>query len=859
MQENNKVNYLSDYKPSDFSILDAKFDFSLHDSHTLVTSCLKIKKDNPDISEITLQGEGLELVGIALNGHYCENYKTTENSLTVRDVPNEFLLSTQVKIHPEKNTLLEGLYRSNNIFCTQCEAEGFRRITYFLDRPDVMSKYTVRIEANQAKYPVLLSNGNLIKQGELNNGRHFAVWEDPFRKPSYLFALVAGDLAHIEKNIKTQSGREVLLQIFTEKPFIGQADFALQSLEKALRWDEQTFDLEYDLNRYMVVAIGDFNMGAMENKGLNVFNSKFVLATPETAVDQDFLNIENIIGHEYFHNWTGNRVTCRDWFQLSLKEGLTVFRDGLFSADMTTKGIKRLEEIRTVREYQFIEDQGPMSHPVRPDSYIEINNFYTLTVYEKGSEVIRMMYNMMGEKLFKAGIKLYFERHDGQAVTVEDFAQAMTDASGIDLMGQFFLWYTQAGTPKLTVTTDYDEKSKTFKVNFKQSQAINTEIEKKPLMIPINYRLFNEAGESMSSERVFVLKEDSASMNFASLSTKPILSVLRHFSAPVELAFELSDIELATLVKFDDDLFVRFNSLQTLLKRYVLARLVNEDKPISALISVYQAILDCEQTPVAEKAELLKFPELSVFYDVSSPVQIDALATAVKSLQIELFKPLAEAFYHGIAKVSEYAEDDLSFAAMSERAFKNSQLQLLAKTEDDSVAELAYKRFSEAVTMNTKMSALTALNQFAGELRDNALNAFYEQFKNDPQVVDKWLSLEASLNSPSVIERIKTLSGHAAFSFTNPNKVRALYSAFCMRNPEQFHQADGAGYQLLSELVSKMDDINPSIAARLLSPLTQWRKFDEKRAELMREQLKQLLSKDNLSKDVYEIVSKSLV
>ncbi len=536
-----KTTYLADYKPSDFSIDQVYLDFSLFEDQTVVTTKIQFTKENKRVKHLRLVGENLQLVSVALDGQSYDNYEENDGVLTVRQVPESFTLSTQVIIKPQENTLLEGLYRSSNIFCTQCEAEGFRHITYFLDRPDVMTKYQVRIEADKEKYPVLLSNGNLQETGEVFGERHFAVWNDPFLKPSYLFALVAGDLAVAEKSIKTKSGNDLLLQVYTEKAFAHQADYALGAAERAVRWDEQTFGLEYDLERYMIVAISDFNMGAMENKGLNIFNTKYVLASTETATDKDFFHIENVIGHEYFHNWSGNRVTCRDWFQLSLKEGLTVFRDGLFSADMSTKGIKRLEEVRTVREHQFVEDQGPMSHPVRPDNYIEINNFYTLTVYEKGSEVIRMMYNLVGEANFKKGIDLYFARHDGQAVTVEDFAQAMSDASGFDFTGQFFRWYTQAGTPRVVASTEYDESTRIFRMHFSQHhKATAGQTEKDNLVIPLAYRLFDEQGNSMSSENVVVLDSDEKTIEFGSIKTRPVVSFLRNFSAPVLVDFKQS-------------------------------------------------------------------------------------------------------------------------------------------------------------------------------------------------------------------------------------------------------------------------------------------------------------------------------
>ncbi|MBS9777434.1 MAG: aminopeptidase N [Gammaproteobacteria bacterium] len=859
---NNKTQYLSNYKPSDFGITNIDLDFSLFDNQTIVTAKIHFNKTNKRVKHLQLVGEGLTLVNLAVDGKPHEAYVQTDTGLTVKNVPDNFILSTQVVIHPESNTLLEGLYRSSNIFCTQCEAEGFRRITYFLDRPDVMTTYRVRIEADKTRYPYLLSNGNFIESGDLPLNRHFSIWHDPFAKPSYLFALVAGDLAMVEKPYTTASGKEVLLQVFTEKEFIHQADYALGALERSMRWDEETFNLEYDLERYMIVAIGDFNMGAMENKGLNIFNTKYVLATPETATDRDFLNIENIIGHEYFHNWTGNRVTCRDWFQLSLKEGLTVFRDALFSADMTTKGVKRLEEVRTVREHQFTEDQGPMSHPVRPDNYIEINNFYTLTVYEKGGEVIRMMYNLLGERNFKKGIALYFERHDGQAVTVEDFAQAMSDASGKDLMGQFFRWYTQSGTPELNVVTEYDESSRTFKMHFEQQhKATAGQTEKDNLVIPIAYRLYDENGESMSSENVIVLDDATKTVEFGSIKTRPVVSLLRNFSAPVIVKHEQSTSDLHTLVRHDDDLFVRFDAIQLLLKRTVSDILDNDaqqnEQAINDIADTLTHIVN-DSSPMAEKSELLTLPELAVYFDLVETVDVDVLSSAVKQMEVALSKRLRPTLLTVVESPKEFKADDLCFSAIGERSFHNTCLGLMAIDYDEKIASIALQQFTEATVMTNEIAALQALNHASSDERTEALQKFYDKFANDPQVIDKWLALHASADFDETIETVKQLAQHESFSMTTPNKVRALFGTFCMRNLTQFHHVSGRGYTLLSEVIAELDNINPSTAARMVTPLTQWRRFDEKRQQLIQNELNALLQKKNISRDLYEIVSKSV-
>ncbi len=862
----NQTKYLADYKASDFSINSVKLDFALFDNQTIVTAKLDISKVNKTVNNLELNGENLQLLSVDIDGESFENYEVLDNKLIIKNTPDSFILSTQVIIHPEKNTLLEGLYKSSNIFCTQCEAEGFRRITYFLDRPDVMTKYSVRIEADENKYPKLLSNGNLVNKGSLGNGRHYANWDDPHLKPSYLFALVAGNLASVEKTIQTKSGNDVVLEVLTEPDFISQADYALGALERALRWDEQTFNLEYDLDKYMVVAIGDFNMGAMENKGLNVFNSKYVLATPKTATDKDFLNIENIIGHEYFHNWTGNRVTCRDWFQLSLKEGLTVFRDALFSADMTTKGIKRLEEVKTVREHQFIEDQGPMSHPVRPDNYIEINNFYTLTVYEKGSEVIRMIYNLIGEENFKKGIELYFKRHDGTAVTVEDFAQAMTDASGFDFMGQFFKWYTQSGTPKLSVETNYDKNSKIFKIQLNQTHKVTAnQLEKHNLVIPVTYKLFDKNGKSISKEEVLIVDESTKTIEIKDITQKPVLSILRNFSAPVIVEFEQSDKDLHTLVRYDDDLFIRFNAMQILLKRCVRLALNNDEKvnklvdeKVNEIVDTYKYILNSPDD-LSEKSEILSLPSLSVFFETMDLVDVTKLAKIVNQIKQKIAISLTDNLIKVIDKKAKYNDLDLSFLAISERKYKNTCLAILAKTKLENVKNIAKQIYNNSNTMTNKLSALAVLNTYKSDDRKNALLSFYNEFKTDPQVMDKWFAIQASANFDSTFDEINKLAEHKLFSLTNPNKVRSLFGTFCMGNLEQFHNKSGKGYKLLANLVAKLDKINPSIAARMVTPLTQWKRFDNNSQKLMKSELQQLLENTEISKDLYEVVSKSVV
>lgn len=870
-----KVTYLKDYKPSDFAVKSVYLDFSLFNNQTIVSAKIEFQKTNKRVKNLHLSGEDLTLLNIAIDGEVTDNYELIEGGLIVKQVPADFTLSTQVLIHPETNTLLEGLYRSSNIFCTQCEAEGFRRITYFLDRPDVMTVYTVRLEADKSSYPVLLSNGNLIEAGDCEHNRHYAIWHDPFPKPSYLFALVAGQLLVKEKYVKTSSKREVMLQVFTEPAFYHQADYALEALHRAMVWDEKTFKLEYDLDRYMIVAIGDFNMGAMENKGLNIFNAKYVLATPETATDQDFLNIENIIGHEYFHNWSGNRVTCRDWFQLSLKEGLTVFRDALFSADMTTKGIKRLEEVRTMRDHQFVEDAGPMSHPVRPDNYIEINNFYTLTVYEKGAEIIRMMYNLVGETQFKRALALYFQRHDGQAVTIEDFAKAMTDATGYNFLGQFFNWYTQAGTPTVHVRSEYDAAGRVFKIHLRQSYPENVNLpanqvtEKAPVVIPIAYRLFDKAGNSLSGENVVVLSEKERTVVFGSLNKEPVVSFLRNFSAPVRVDFPQSDGDLLILLRHDDDLFVRFNALESLLNQAIKAAYHDDTARVDYLIEEIAgglAHLLKSNTPVAEKAELLHLPDVAVFFELFQAIDVPRLARCVNQIYAGIVLRLYPELLAGATTEMQYASDDLSFAAMSERRLKNACLLLLGKgmkAVDDEDARAAFvmlakSHYDAAENMTDRMAALEALNAFASKAREDALADFYQRFAGDPQALDKWFMLNALFDDESTIHKVAQLAKSPDFSLTNPNRVRALYGVFCQKNVVQFHSSSGAGYELLGDLLLTLDAINPSIAARLATPLTRFRIFAPAQQEKMQRVLMRLLATEQLSKDLYEIVFKSL-
>ena len=850
----NAVRILADYQPSDFSISTINLTFELSDNATLVTNEMLVSKANTNNADLILNGENLALLSVSIDGEKLNKnqYQLTETFLTIPVSKSDFSLTIVTEINPVENTALEGLFKSGGAFCTQCEAEGFRRISYYLDRPDVMAKFTTKIIADKNNYPFLLSNGNKIDEGDLPNGKHFVTWQDPFLKPCYLFALVAGDFDLLTDTYKTSSGREVALEIFVDRGNLYKAHHAMTSLKKSMQWDEETFGLEYDLDIYMIVAVDFFNMGAMENKGLNVFNSKFVLADQKTATDTDYFNVEAVIAHEYFHNWTGNRVTCRDWFQLSLKEGLTVFRDQQFSADMHSAAVTRIQNVRVLRAHQFAEDAGPMSHPIRPEKVVEMNNFYTLTVYEKGAEVIRMIHTLLGKDNFRKGMDLYFERFDGMAVTCDDFVDAMADASGINLQ-QFKHWYSQSGTPELTVTESYNETSKEFSLTIKQ---INTpskvQPEKVDLHLPIKVELING---KQKEQHCLALTNKQQTWQFPGFKSKPIVAFLSDFSAPVKVDFKQSNDELETLMVEASDAFNRWDAGQSLLSGYILSLVDNPELVLPEnLITAFAKILASDSDPAlkAEQITLPSFDELIDKVDKTDPI---VLLDAIKQVKVFLAKglkaQLLEVYYAHHDK--SYCNDGLS---IGERALKNRCLSYL--TELSEYKDLIAKQYENSDNMTDTLAALSAsanveYNDFSKLMAD-----FEHQWYETPLVMDKWFTIQASFGGKSIFTHLETLQLHPLFTLKNPNRARSLIGAFAHQNPRYFHCASGRGYQFLTKQLIQLNEINPQVASRLITPLIQFERFDDKRQQLMKEQLSELAKLPNLSKDLQEKLDAAL-
>ncbi|WP_245795456.1 aminopeptidase N [Thioalkalivibrio denitrificans] len=825
---------------------------------------------------LVLYGQDLALLAIAVDGRALPRgaWRQEGEQLWIEGLPSPCELTVETEIRPSENTALEGLYVSGGNFCTQCEAEGFRRITWFPDRPDVMAQYTVRMEADKAAFPVLLSNGNLTEKGDLPEGRHYAVWHDPFPKPSYLFALVAGDLACQEDRFVTRSGREVALRIYVQHHNLDKCGHAMRSLKKAMRWDEDTFGREYDLDVYMIVAVDDFNMGAMENKGLNIFNSKYVLARPDTATDEDFVAIESVIAHEYFHNWSGNRVTCRDWFQLSLKEGLTVYRDQEFTADQSLRTVKRIDDVQRLRSLQFPEDAGPMAHPVRPQSYMEINNFYTMTVYEKGAEVVRMIRTLLGREGFRRGLDLYFERHDGQAVTTDDFVSAMEDASARDLT-QFRRWYDQAGTPVLDVSGEYDAEGRRCRLTVRQScPSTPGQKEKLPLHIPLAVALLDSRGREIplrlegekaasGGSRVLELTAPDHVFVFEDVYEAPVPSLLRDFSAPVTLRYPYTDEELAFLMASDTDEFNRWEAGQQYAVR-VLLRLVADvqaNRPLvmdEGFIAAAGRVLENRDLDPALVAEALGLPGESYLADQMKVVDVDAIHAARQFARQSLGRALGaqwQALYerHGRTDASS-----LDATVMGSRRLANLALAYLVMGDPATGRALAHRQFLGARNMTETMGALRALMDCACEELESALAAFESRWRDEPLVLDKWFSLQAASSVPGALERVRRLMSHPGFNIRNPNRVRALIGAFVAANPVHFHAADGSGYEFLAEQVLTLDPMNPQVAARLVKALSRWRRFDRTRQAAMRSSLERIVAIEGLSRDVYEIASRSL-
>lgn len=850
-----KTTYLKDYTPPDYLIDSADLTFELDEVNTTVTAKLKVLRNGEHTKPLVLNGEQLKLINLKLNGVNLSNtdYQVDTEQLVIENVPAEFDLEVVTQINPQANTELSGLYYSHNIFCTQCEAEGFRRITYFLDRPDVLARYTTTIIADKTRYPILLSNGNLISQQELSNNRHQVIWQDPFKKPCYLFALVGGDLDCLEDEFITRSGRKVKLQIFSDKGEKEKCSHAMDSVKKAMRWDEEKYGREYDLDIFMIVAIQAFNMGAMENKGLNIFNAKYILAKPDTATDTDYEHIMLVVGHEYFHNWTGNRVTCRDWFQLSLKEGLTVFREHQFTADMTSPLVTRIDEVKHLRNFQFIEDAGPLAHPVQPDAYIEINNFYTMTIYEKGAEVIRMMKTLLGADKFRKGMDLYFERNDGKAVTIQDFVKAMEDANSQDLT-QFKLWYQQAGTPELDVDGRYDENKKLFTLTVKQScPATPNQPSKKPFHIPLAMALLDADGKVITNtEKVLELKSEIEVFEFENIANKPVPSLLRDFSAPVKLKAKFTDADLQFLLMHDDDGFNRWDAGQQLAARIILG---NKDSS-QVIVDAFRHLLNDNISDHAFLAELLILPGEIYLGEQMSVIDVDGIHQARQALRKELAQQLQQEFltiykkYAGVA----YANDAQSIA---NRRLKNLCLSYLMLLNNPEITALCLQQFKQADNMTDVISALNCLVNREGVEREQALSDFYQKWQRDKLVIDKWFAIQAASDLPNTLQQVKQLLQHPAFDIKNPNTARAVIGSFC-QNLFQFHAVDGSGYEFLAEQILVLDKLNPQIAARLLTPMTQWHRYDQKRQTLQKAQLERIVKTPNISKDVYEIAAKSL-
>ncbi len=871
--------YLKDYSPPEYLIDQVELEFHLDEKQTVVRSYLHLRR-NPqshvDSTSLTLNGEELELVEIVMDGVALsdEDFTLTPETMILHQVPQDraFVVHIVNLIYPQANTALEGLYLSNSMLCTQCEAQGFRKITWFLDRPDVMSCFKTSLTADKDKYPVLLSNGNRIAQGELANNWHWVSWEDPFAKPCYLFALVAGQLENVADKFITMSGRTIGLQIFVEQHNLDKCAHAMQSLKNAMRWDEESYGREYDLDLYMIVAVDHFNMGAMENKGLNVFNTKFVLARPDTATDSDYQHIEGVIGHEYFHNWTGNRITCRDWFQLSLKEGFTVFRDQEFSGDRSSRAVKRIEDVNALRTRQFAEDAGPLAHPVRPDAYIEINNFYTLTVYEKGAEVVRMLHTLLGAEGFRKGCDLYFARHDGQAVTCEDFVNAMEAANHVEL-SQFRLWYSQAGTSVLTVSQQYDSATRKLHVTIAQyCPPTPNQPVKVPLHIPVKLGLLATDGAPADieykgqhyAEIILNITKAEHTFSFDNLSQQPIVSLLRGFSAPVILKMERSLEELAFLLRYDSDTFNRWEAGQQLAVQ-VIFRLIDDlqnYRPLqldAVIIEAYRSLLAANDTQdFSYQAMLLALPEESYLAGQMQIIDVDAIHQAREFVKKTLAEQLQAEF---LRMYLEHNRDESGYFdadAVGRRRLKNICLCFLITQESAESYHLAEQQFYSAGNMTDQMAALSAIVNSEHPAKARSLDSFYHQWRKEALVIDKWFALQATSSMPNTFATVQNLLKHPAFDLKTPNRVRALIGAFSQSNPVHFHAKNGDGYRFLTDQVLALNTLNPQIASRMVTGLAQWRRYDVDRQVLMKKQLQRIVETVNLSKDVYEIASKSL-
>jgi len=868
---------LQDYRAPDWLVDKVELDVALHPNATRVRAALALRP-NPAASHpapLVLDGDGLMLKSLSIDGQplAADAYAATPDKLTISQPPqSSFRLQIETVINPSTNTQLMGLYRSNGVYCTQCEAEGFRRITYFPDRPDVMAVYTTRIEADKSEAPTLLSNGNLVESGDLANGRHFAVWHDPFPKPSYLFALVGGSLACVDDTFTTMSGRKVALKIYVEPGKESRCGYAMDALKRSMRWDEETFGREYDLDIFMIVAVSDFNMGAMENKGLNIFNDKYVLASPETATDGDFSSIEGIIAHEYFHNWTGNRITCRDWFQLCLKEGLTVFRDQEFTADQRSRPVKRIADVRGLRGHQFIEDSGPLAHPVRPELYHEINNFYTSTVYEKGAEVVRMIRTLLGPDAFRKGMDLYFTRHDGEAATIEQFVQCFADVSQRDL-SQFMRWYSQAGTPEVIASGSHDPKAKTYTLELQQTmQPTPGQPTKEPMVIPLALGLVGKDGRDLPLQargrpierNVVVLDLPSQTFVFESVSEAPVLSINRGFSAPIKLTANLSAADLQLLAARDSDPFNRWQALQTLATRTLIQNVtaLRKNEPLqdgAGLLAALEAILaDISLEPAFIALALTVPSDTDIAREIGKDVDPDAIFRARMALRIAIGRRLATQLSATYAAMTDSGPFSPDARSAGRRSLKNVALDLLAANANGDGIAQAFRQYQSADNMTDRMAALAVLSLHDVPQRQAALDDFYQRYASDPLIIDKWLALQAAIPEAGALDRVKSLTQHPAFSMSNPNRVRSLIGAFAQGNATQFNRADGQGYEFVAEKVLELDPKNPQVAARMMTAFRSWRALESGRRDRARAALQRVDAATSLSPDVKDIVSRAL-
>jgi aminopeptidase N len=868
---------LKDYRPPAYRIADIALDVHLDPEATRVTARMKVVRAVAEPAPLVLDGKNLKLLSVQVDGKPVDASAHAHDAtqLTLHAPPAEFTLELVTEIAPAKNTALEGLYMSNGIYCTQCEPEGFRAITYFLDRPDNLARYETRIEGDKASYPVLLSNGNLIESGDLAGGRHFARWQDPFPKPSYLFALVAGDLGAIHDTYVTGSGRTVRLSIFVEHGNEAKATYAMDSLKRAMRWDEEAYGREYDLDIFMIVAVSAFNFGAMENKGLNIFNDKVLLASPQSATDEDYARIESVVGHEYFHNWTGDRITCRDWFQLSLKEGLTVFRESGFVGDMRSHAVRRISDVKDLRLRQFQEDAGPLAHPVQPQSYIAIDNFYTATVYEKGAEVIGMLKTIVGAGNFRKGMDLYFDRHDGQAATVEDFVRCFEESSGRDLQ-QFRLWYRQAGTPEIEVRSTYDSAARSYRLALTQRVPPTPgQPDKQPMHIPFSLGLIGRKtgrelpvtleGENAigPEERVIELTEASQEFVFTGVTEEPLLSLGRNFSAPVRIRTANDRKARAFLMSRDADAFNRWEAGQQLATDVAMSAAAELQRGQPARVdklyldAIGGVLARADEDP-AFTAQMLLPPSENELALAATPIDPVAIYMARRELIRRIGQEHGEAVQNIYSKLRDEGPFDPSAKPAGRRALRNAALRILTAADDDRAAELAHVHYIHATNMTDMVAGLSSLARIGGARADEAFAHFHDRFQNDPLVLDKWMGLQAMAPQPDAVERVRALMRHPAFSFKVPNRVRALVGSFATGNPLRFHDKSGAGYRLLREVVQTLDVINPQTAARMMTPFETWRRYDPQRQALIRAELETIAAQKPLSPNLYEIVMKIL-